>query len=123
MLRSILSIVFGHFVFSVGAAAIFWLSGTDPNAAAPWLTMVLTTIIGMLFALLAGYLTALTAPRRPQLHANILACLLVVEALASMILQYSSAAIWTQIAAIVLMAPLVSLGGRVRKASLVSQAS
>jgi hypothetical protein len=115
MLRSILAIVFGNFVFSVGAAAVFWLSGTDPKAPAPWLTMVLTAVVGILFAALAGYLTALTAPRKPHLHANILAGLLVVEALASMILQHSSAAIWTQIAAIVLMAPAASLGGRVRR--------
>ena len=110
MLRSIGAVAAGYVVFGASAALLFQLSGQDPHAAAPVAFKIATVVWGAVFAAVAGWLTARIAVRRPVTHAAILAGVIVLGAAASLAAS-ADEAIWTQVAAIVVMAPSALLGG------------
>jgi hypothetical protein len=109
MIRSIAAVVAGYFVFAVSAALLFQLSGVDPHGASTAGFKIGSVIWGVLFALIAGWLTARIAVRRPATHATVLAGLIALGALISLVL--SGGAIWSQVAALVFMAPAAWVGG------------
>jgi hypothetical protein len=84
MLRSIGAVAAGYVVFGASAALLFQLSGQEPHEAAPAAFKIATIVWGAVFALVAGWLTARIAVRRPTTHAAILAGLIVLGAAASM---------------------------------------
>jgi hypothetical protein len=110
MLRSIGAVAAGYVVFGASAALLFQLSGQAPHAAAPVGFKVASIAWGAVFALIAGWLTARIAARRPATHAAVLALLIALGAVASLLAQ-PSAAKWSQIGAATIMAPCAWLGG------------
>jgi hypothetical protein len=110
MFRSIGAVVAGYFVFAVSAVLLFQLSGREPHADAPLAFKIATVVWGAVFAMVGGWLAAHVAVRRPATHGAIVAALIAVLALAS-ILARPSDALWSQISAIVVMAPCAWLGG------------
>src|SRR4029078_12406474 len=91
----------------------FSLSGGDPLQAAPLTFKIATIIWGCVFALVAGWLTARIAPKRPATHGAILAGLIALGALAALIT--ASGEKWSQITALVIMAPCAWIGGRLAR--------
>jgi len=112
--RSVLSVVAGYLLFAASAFLIFLLFKRPPHQAAPLWFMVVTTMIGMLFAFLSGYIAGLLARRNPLGHAIGVAAVLALGASVSLVSTLGKGAIWTQVAAIVLMAPSVIAGGWIR---------
>src|SRR5687767_13633902 len=122
LLRSIGAVAAGYLVFGGSAALLFQLSGQAPHAPAPVWFKVASIAWGAVFALIAGWLTARIAPRKPATHAAILAALIALGAVISLVAQPSDAK-WSQIAALVIMAPTAWLGGGLgRRAGRVSPA-
>lgn len=110
MLRSIGAVAAGYIVFGASAALLFQLSGQQPHEAAPVAFKAASIIWGATFALVAGWLTARIAVRRQRLHAGIVAGLIALGAIVSLASRPSDAK-WSQLAAIIVMAPCALLGG------------
>ena len=115
MLRSIAAVVAGYVVFAVSAVALFAGAGRDAHAAAPMWFMVFSTVCGMAFATLAGYLAARIAGRRELLHAGMVSAIIAVGAVSSIFTRPIGGTLWGQIAALALMAPAATLGGVLRR--------
>jgi hypothetical protein len=120
MLRSIGVVLVGYVPFGISAVLLFKLTGRDPHAPAPVSFMLLSTLYGMAFAVLAGYLAARLAGRRPLSHAIAVAGIIGLGALISIVLRPVGAALWSQLAALVLIAPSAILGGLIRRRRLTS---
>lgn len=115
IVRSILAVLAGYLVFAVSAFLIFSLSKQPPHQAAPLGFMIGTTVAGMLFAGLGGYLAGLLAGRKPLAHAIAMAVILALGASASLAATIGKGAIWTQVGALAFMAPSAIVGGWVRQ--------
>jgi hypothetical protein len=111
LLRSILAVFLGYAIFAVSSGAIFLLSGHPAHAPASVAFMLMTVIAGIVFAAIGGYVAGWLAGRRPVAHAVAMAVLLATGAAVSLVMTLGQGAVWTQVAALVLMAPSAVLGG------------
>jgi hypothetical protein len=110
MLRSIGAVVGGYFIFAASAALLFQLSGQAPHADAPLAFKIASTVWGAVFALVAGWLAAHISVRRPAAHGAAVARGLAPGARGYVFSSFSDA-IWSQLAALIVMAPCAWLGG------------
>jgi len=115
--RTVGGVVLGYLVFVGGAALIFALSGRDSHAAQPPGFLVASIIAGILFALAGGYVAQLVARRSDMIAGVALALLIGLVALVSLVSRPGAGAIWSQLAALALMAPAAVVGARWRKGS------
>ena len=116
ILRHLAAVVLGYLVFGVSAFALFQITGREPHEAASLGFMIGSTLYGMAFAALGGFVAAKIAPEGPILHAG--AVMLLIELLGfAALLARPSEAIWSQIAVMVLMAPSALAGGWMHKLS------
>ncbi len=113
-LRSVIAVVIGYMVFAASAFAIFRISGQAPHALASVSFMTLSIASGMLFAVIGGYVAAWIAGRRAIAHAGAMAALLAVGASVSLASTLGHGEIWSQVAALTLMAPCAVVGGWIR---------
>ena len=113
-LRSVGCVILGYLVFAVSAFAFFQISGHAPHAPAPLPIMLGSILVGVLFAFIGGYLAATLAGRKPAAHGVAVAGILALGAAVSLASTIGHGAIWSQVAALVLMAPSAALGGLVR---------
>lgn len=107
MLRLILGSIAGYIVVAVCTAATFIASGHDPHAPQPIGFVVMTSIVGIVAALIGGNVAARISRRA----AGGVAGLIAIGAILSMATSGDTNH-WSQIVAIVLMAPAALLGGR-----------
>jgi hypothetical protein len=110
MLRSIGAVAAGYLVFGSSAALLFQMSGHLPHEPAPAGFKIGSIVWGAVFALIAGWLTARIAARRPATHAAVLAGLIALGAVVSLVAGPGSA-IWSQVSALLIMAPCAWIGG------------
>jgi hypothetical protein len=113
--QSILGVFIGYAVFALSAVVLFHAAGRDPHTQQDLLFTAAAILYGMAFAAVGGLIAALIAGRRPVLHAAIVGVILAAGALASLVSRPGAGAIWSQVAAICLMAPSVLVGGVVAK--------
>jgi hypothetical protein len=111
MLRSAGAVAAGYLIFGVSATLLFQLSGQALHDAAPTAFKLASIIWGAVFALVAGWLTARVAGRRPATHAAIVGALIGLGAVVSLLLARPGDARWSQMAALVIMAPCAWIGG------------
>jgi hypothetical protein len=110
--RTIGGIVVGYLTFAVGAVLIFALSGRDAHAAvSPWFLAV-SVVAGVILALGAGYIAGRVARRADNLAGIAVASIIALGAVVSLAFSPGGGAIWSQLAALVLMAPAAVVGGR-----------
>jgi len=114
MLRSVIAVVVAYLGFAVSALALFRLSGHDPHAPASLIFMGLSVLYGMFFAVVSGFIAAWLARRGELEHSLAVATLIAVVGAAS-ILATPGQAIWTQVSALLIMAPMAMAGGYLRK--------
>ena len=114
VVRSIVAVVVGYLVFALSAFAFFQVSGQAPHQVAPVSVMLASAAFGAVFALLGGYVAAWLARRRPTTHGVAVAAVIAVGALVSLLSTLGKGAVWSQLAALVLMAPSAVLGGWLR---------
>jgi uncharacterized membrane protein YcfT len=115
ILRSFVAVLVGYAVFATSAFAVFRLSGHAPHAPASVPFTLLTSASGVVFAAVGGYVAGWLAGRRPLAHAVAMAMLLAAGATASLVSTLGHGAVWSQVAALTLMAPSAVLGGWLRE--------
>jgi hypothetical protein len=111
ILRSILAVLIGYIVFAASSFAVFRVSGQAPHAEASVGFMAASIASGIVFAAAGGYVAAWLAGRRPIAHGLAMAAVLAAGAVASLAATVGHGAIWSQVAALALMAPSAVLGG------------
>jgi|CXWL01.1.fsa_nt_gi peptidoglycan/LPS O-acetylase OafA/YrhL len=109
--RSIGAILIGYLIFALSAVALFQGSGREPHAPQPTWFMTLSTLFGMVFAGIGGWVATKIAPSHPQRHAAAVAVLLGLGAGVSLLTSPAVDATWSQWAALLFMAPSAYLGG------------
>ena len=114
-IRSALSVLAGYVLFAVSAFLIFRLFNRPPHQIAPLWFMVLATVVGVLGAGAGGYVSGVLAGSGPVGHAFGVAGVLVLGASTSLSATIGKGAIWSQVAAITLMAPSAVVGGWIRR--------
>jgi hypothetical protein len=114
LLRSVAAVLLGYVVFAASAFAVFRVSGHAPHAPASVPFMLLTIVSGVVFAIAGGYVAGWIAGRRPVAHALAMAALVVLGAGVSLASTLGHGAVWSQVAALLLMAPSAVLGGWLR---------
>lgn len=114
ILRSIISVLVGYLLFALSAFAFFQISGQPPHQDAPPALMLGSIAVGVVAAFLGGYIAAWLAGRRPLAHGVAVAVVLAVGAIVSLASTLGHGAIWSQLAALLLMAPSAAFGGWVR---------
>ena len=112
--RSILAVVVGYLIFATSAFAFFQVSGQPPHQVAPLPIMLESIAFGMVFSLLGGYVAAWLAQRRPVAHGVAVAVVLAIGAAVSLLSTLGKGAVWSQVAALTLMAPCAVVGGWLR---------
>ena len=113
-LRSVVAVVAGYFIFAVSAVVLFRVAARDPHTPQDPGFVLFAVAYGMVFALLGGVAAAAIAGRRPIVHACILAGIISLGAFISLSASPGEGAIWSQLAAIGVMAPCAVVGGLLR---------
>ncbi len=113
--RNILGVIFGYFIFAIGAVMLFRLTGIDPHADVGLATKALVIGGGAVFGFASGYVAKLIASTRTLIVNIVLS--LIMAGFAAVSLFMSAGEHYTQIAAIFLFAPLSLLGGFFRRRS------
>lgn len=111
LVRSIGAVVIGYLVFALSAVALFQGSGREPHAPQPAWFMAASTLFGMVFAAVGGWVATRIAPSHPRQHAAAVAVLLGLGAAVSLVMSPATDATWSQWGALLLMAPAAFLGG------------
>jgi hypothetical protein len=113
-LRSIGGVVAGYLVFGISAGFLFRVTGQDPHTSATIAFIVFSTLYGMLFALLGGFVATTIAGMRTLVPALAVGALIAAAAIVSMLARPGGGALWSQLCALLLMAPSAVAGGAVR---------
>ena len=114
--RGILGALLGYVIFATPAALMFNLMGWDPHAPASLAVIVASTVVGCLAfvsttrAAIGGYVAARIG--RARWPGVVVAALIAVGALISLVASPGAGAIWSQLVAILLMAPAALLASR-----------
>ena len=114
MLRSVGAVLVGYAIFAVSAFLLFRVTGQDPHAPASLAFMAMTVVIGDTFAMIGGYVAGWLAGRRPLAHGVAVAVVIAVGAAVSLFATLGHGSVWTQIAALLFMAPSAVVSGWVR---------
>ncbi len=111
MIRSIVAVIAGYFVFAVSAVLLFSITGRDPHDNAPAWFLITSIVYGGVFAAIGGYLSAVIAKRNQFLHAGLVTIVIGSGALISLLSKPGKGAIWSQLSALLIMAPSAMIGG------------
>ncbi|RDC55507.1 hypothetical protein DU508_14565 [Pedobacter chinensis] len=109
MIRKILGLIAGYFVFVITSLALFKASGNNPHADPTNIFVIFTAIYGILFSIVSGFVTQLIAKTK-SLNINYILAL-IIAGFAAFSLFKSTGNHWTQILAIFIFAPVSILGG------------
>ena len=114
MLRAIIAVIVGWGIFVAATLAIFRLLGHDPHLPASKEVMFVTILWGVGFAFVGGWMAALIGGRYGRWCARIIAMIIAASSVITGIMIYGRQPLWSNIAALCLMAPAMWLGGEVR---------
>lgn len=114
ILRSVFAVAVGYLVFAASAILLFKLSGHDPRSYDSVSFMMLSVLYGFFFATLAGFVAALIGGRFEIEHSLAVASLIAAAGAASLLMRSALGAVWTQLAALLVMAPSAMAGGYLR---------
>jgi hypothetical protein len=114
LLRSIGAVIAGYLLFAIPAFAFFQISGQAPHQDAPPGVMLASVVVGIVAAGLGGYGAAAIAGRSPLSHGISVAAVIAAGATVSLVSTLGQGAIWSQLAALLVMAPSAAAGGAVR---------
>jgi drug/metabolite transporter (DMT)-like permease len=106
MARAVPGFLAGYGISAASSIAFFLATHRDPHATQPLWFMALTAVCGIAFALLGGFVAARVGGFRTGQSVGIA---IVVVAFLSMVLD-AKGAHWSQVVAMVLMAPAAALG-------------
>ena len=113
-MRPFLAIIVGYLVFGLSAVLLFQLAHVDPHQQPGVGFMIGSTLYGIVFAGAAGYVAARIAGKRELAIAGAVAGIIAFLALISILAQPGLPTYWSQLAAMILMAPAAVVGGWMR---------
>jgi len=113
-MRSLLAVLVGYLVFGISAVALFQLAHVDPHQVPGVGFMIGSTLYGVFFAIAAGYTAARMGRHKEMLHSGAVAGIIALLALVSILAQPGLPSYWSQITAIVFIAPTALVGGWLR---------
>ena len=116
-MRVVLAVITGYLIFAISSALLFQFSGHDPRVMPGLAFGVFSVAWGMAFAGLGGYLAPRIAKRATWMPGVLVGCVIAVGAIVSLCFEAGKGSIWSQVAAIVLMAPAAGFGGRLAASS------
>jgi amino acid transporter len=109
-------VILGYLLFGLSAFALFRITHHDPHAPASLSFELAGTLYGILFALLGGFVASFIGGRRDTLAAKWVAVLIAAGAIISM---FGSVA-WSNLSALLLMAPSAIFGGWLYRARVLA---
>src|SRR5260221_9702024 len=117
MLRSVAAVLMGYLLFAFSAVALFVLTGHDPHAPAGTGFMAITILYGIFFSILGGFVAAAVAGagKYEIEHAFAVATLIAAIGAASYIAEAPGESKWTQLSAVLIIAPAALIGGYLRR--------
>jgi hypothetical protein len=113
-MKSLLAVLVGYLVFGVPTIILFTVAGVDPRQEPELGFRIWSTVYGVFFAFVGGYVAARIAGKKEVTHATAMACILALLATVSLVAQPGHASLWSQIAALGFMTPAAILGGVLR---------
>lgn len=113
VLREVTAGLAGFILFMAASAILFHIAGYDPYSEVSRSFQITSIAYGVVFALISGYVTALLSPLSRVRPALMVALLIAVVAILSM-LATDAVEAWSQLAALILMAPAVVFGSILR---------
>ena len=114
VLRHAAAVLIGYLLFAVPTAALFAFSHRDPHVAQDAAFVVFAVVYGVLAAMLAGYVAAMIGPYRSVAPARTLSLAIAAVAIVSMLARPGGGAVWSQLAAVFVLAPSALVGGWLR---------
>lgn len=114
MVRSVLAVAAGFLVFAGALFFLFSISGHDPHGPASLVFMASSTLYGMLFAALGGFVAVWLAKRSKFQHAFAVAFLIAVLGAAAILGRPDRDLLWAHLVAFLVMAPMAMVGGYIR---------
>lgn len=114
MMRAVVGIVLGYVIFAGSAVALFQLTRVNPHAPVGAGFMAFTIVYGIVFAAVGGFAAGWIG-RRPDTRCGLITAWIIASgATISLIASPAPGAHWSQIAALVLMAPAAWVGDWLR---------
>jgi hypothetical protein len=101
-------VILGYLVFAGSAFLLFHITQHDPHAPASISFEIGAIGFGVLFAVLGGFVASFIGGRRDMLAAK---CVAVIVALGAIVSMIATVVSWSQVWAVLAMAPAVLLGG------------
>ncbi|HKV92724.1 MAG TPA: hypothetical protein VJW20_09270 [Candidatus Angelobacter sp.] len=112
--KTILGIVLGDVIFAGGSALLFYAVKMDPHAPAPTRFIVLSSLAGIVLALVGGLVAGWIGRRADLTCGLILAVIIAGGAIVSLIGKPGAGAVWSQMIALLLMSPAALAGDWLR---------
>jgi len=113
--RTVLGIIAGNVIFIGSTLLLLYLTRTDPHASASLRFMLLAIACGVACAVLSGFIAGWIGQRADIIIGMVLACIIAVPAAITVISRPGQGAVWSQMAALFLMAPAALIGDWLRK--------
>ena len=108
--RGLLGALLGYVIFAAPAALMFNLMGWDPHASASLGVIVASTVVGIVAAAVGGFVA--TRLGRARWPGALVAALIVIGALISLVARPGGGAVWSQLVALLVLAPAALLASR-----------
>ena len=114
MLRSAIAVAACFLVFAGALLVWFTISGHNPHVPASLAFMALSTVYGMFFAALGGFVAVGLAKRSRFQHAFAVAFLIAVLGAAAILGRPDRDSLWAHLVAFLVIAPMAMVGGYIR---------
>jgi hypothetical protein len=111
MPRLILAVITGYLVFSISAALFFQITGQDPHVTPSILFGIVSVLYGIVCAAMAGFVAARFASRSNLGASVAVGVLIAAGAVISLVFEGKHGQVWSQLSALLLMAPSAYGGG------------
>ncbi len=105
----------GDVIFAGSAVVLFRIAGIDPHSMASPTFIGFSVLYGIMFAALGGFVAGIIGRRPDVICGILLAAIIALGAITALITRTGPDAIWTQSAALILMAPAALVGDWIRK--------
>lgn len=109
MIRQVLGVLAGYFIFVASSLALFKFSGIEPHSDASLLIILLTAAYGALFSAISGFAAQFIAKAKSLTVSYVLA--FIMAGFAAFSYFKAGGSHWSQLLAIFIFAPLSVLGG------------
>jgi hypothetical protein len=109
-MRLLLGVLAGYLIFAVSAVLLFQLTDQQPHEAASLGFVIGSTVYGMFFGVLAGYVASVVHRKRGMRAAAAVSAIIALSALISFFARGESTYVWSMVATLIFIAPVPPLG-------------